>query len=480
MVNNFYALPLSGWNGIFQGIGGGGYRAGNFERGANQTALGYSVGSTDAGHSDTASGKDASSWALASPGNVNQYLLLDFARLSIHDMTVIGKSLSGSFYERPVERSYWNGCSTGGRQGLSLAQYYPEDYDGILANAPAIQWNDFLLAQQWPFVVEINEGYTTPPCEFEFAAAAVVKACDGLDGLIDGIISAPALCKFQAQSLVGQTYVCGADGSAQTFSQKAATVVGKIWQGPQTPEGQVSWYGLVKGANFSSIAPNIAGNDTAQPFGITDSWIRNFIAKDVAFNTANVSYEEFAARADEMSDITHQGRLEYESIIGTGNPDLGRFNRRGGKMITWHGLADPIIPPQGSMFYYQKVLALDPSAADFYRQFYSPGVGHCNGGTGVLPTNALGQLRAWVENGTVPETLHAASPYPVNASSSLPVDPSKNVRFMDLCPWPAVEIYSGQGDPALAESWGCVGGTNWRSFLGINPKGRYSLVGGSN
>lgn len=149
-------------------------------------------------------------------------------------------------------------------------------------------------------------------------------------------------------------------------------------------------------------------------------------------------------------------------------------------MITWHGLADPIIPPQGTMFYYQKVLALDPSAADFYRQFYSPGVGHCNGGTGVLPTSALDQLRAWVENGTVPETLHAASPYPVNASSSLPVDSSKNVRFLDLCPWPAVEIYSGQGDPALAESWGCDGGTNWRSFLGVNPKGRYSLVGGSN
>lgn len=238
LVNNFYALPLSGWNGIFQGIGGGGYRAGNFERGANQTALGYSVGCTDAGHSDTASGKDASSWALASPGNVDQYLLLDFARLSIHDMTVIGKSLSGGFYERPVERSYWNGCSTGGRQGLSLAQYYPEDYDGILANAPAIQWNDFLLAQQWPFIVEINEGYTTPPCEFEFAAAAVIRACDGLDGLIDGIISAPALCKFQAQSLVGQTYVCGADGSTQTFSQKAATVVDKICKALKRPRAK--------------------------------------------------------------------------------------------------------------------------------------------------------------------------------------------------------------------------------------------------
>lgn len=319
LVNNFYALPLSGWNGIFQGIGGGGYRAGKFEQGANQTVLGYSVGSTDAGHADTASSKDASSWALASPGNVNQYLLLDFARLSVHDMTVIGKALSESFYGRPVERSYWTGCSTGGRQGLSLAQYYPEDYDGILANAPAIQWNDFLLAQEWPFIVENNEGYTVPPCEFEFAAAAVIKACDGLDGLIDGIISAPALCAFQAQSLVGQTYVCGEDDSTRTFNQKAATVVDKTWQGPQTPEGQVSWYGLIKGANFSTAAPNIAGNDTAQPFGISDSWIRNFLARDVAFDTANVSYEEFAGeylfRGNQIPVSTPIARVSLASSL---------------------------------------------------------------------------------------------------------------------------------------------------------------------
>jgi feruloyl esterase len=132
------------------------------------------------------------------------------------------------------------------------------------------------------------------------------------------------------------------------------------------------------------------------------------------------------------------------------------------------------------MFYYQKVLARDPSAADFYRQFYSPGVGHCSGGTGVLPTNALYHSRAWVENGTAPDVLHAASPYPVKAPSSLPVNVSDNVRFLDLCPWPAVEIYHGQGDLALAEPWDCVGGTSWTSFLGVKLEGRFSLVGGPN
>ena len=145
-VNNFIALPLTGWNGVFQGIGGGGYAAGLLANMANQTILGYSTGATDAGHITTAnSTQDASSWALISTGNVNQYLLLDFARRSLYDMTVIGKAVSESFYDSAVKRSYWNGCSTSGRQGLVMAQYYPDDYDGILADAPAIQWNDFTL-----------------------------------------------------------------------------------------------------------------------------------------------------------------------------------------------------------------------------------------------------------------------------------------------------------------------------------------------
>lgn len=143
-VNNWVALPLTGWNGIFQGVGGGGYSAGNPSSLAPVTALGYAAVVTDAGHNaSTAAEGDASSWALVSPGNVNQYLLLDFARRSYHDMTVIGKAVTESYYGQPANYSYWNGCSTGGRQGLVMAQYFPDDYDGILAEAPAIQWNDF-------------------------------------------------------------------------------------------------------------------------------------------------------------------------------------------------------------------------------------------------------------------------------------------------------------------------------------------------
>ncbi|KAK4546787.1 hypothetical protein LTR36_001519 [Oleoguttula mirabilis] len=444
-VNNYIALPLTGWNGRFQGIGGGGYAAGTLENAANQTVLGYSTGATDAGHDTTAAATgDASPWALISPGNVNQYLLLNFAHRSLHDMTVIGKAISESFYGRPVQYSYWNGCSTGGREGLAIAQYYPSDYDGILADAPAVQWNDFTPAQQWPFTVENNEGYAPPPCEFDAVVAAVIEACDGLDGLVDGVISAPGLCTFEAQSLVGKQYICDEDGSSRTFQQKTADVVDKIWQGARTPENQFLWYGLIKGANFSSLATNLPNSSVPQPFPISDSWIRGFIAKNLSFDTANVSYAEFA-------DIFLQGHLQYDSIIGDASPDLRPFKRNGGKMITWQGLADGVINPQGTQLYYRKVLALDASAHDFYRQFYSPGIGHCGGGTGVVPIDPIAQLRAWVENGTTPRHLSAASPYPVNASSAAVVS-TTNVRFLDLCPYPQVNIYKGNGDPALASS----------------------------
>lgn len=486
LVTNTYALPLNKpWNRVFQGIGGGGFMAGTVTAGASQTALGYAIGATDAGLPASGS-QDASPWALVSPGNVNQDLLLNFGRRSLHDMTVLGKSLAQSFYGgAAVQRAYWNGCSTGGRQGLVLAQYYPSDYDGILADAPAVQWNDFTMAQAWPFVVQNVEGYTVSPCEQAFVVAETVRACDALDGLVDGLVSAPALCGLTAQDLVGRTYACDeeeGDGSTRTFTQAAASVIDSMWTGarvlspdPEAEEeegGQTLWYGLIKGANFSAQAPNIAGNASAQPFRIADSWIRALIAKDLSFDTRNMSYDAFA-------DVFLQGHLQYDSIMGSASPDLLPFKQRGGKIITWQGLADGTINPQGTMFYYQKVLALDPDAAGFYRQFFSPGVGHCGGGTGVIPIDAISQLRTWVENGTAPETLRAASTYPVNASSSAVVSATQYVRFLDLCPWPAVNKYRGSGDPAMASSWECATGTGWQEFPSSLDPRNYSVVGGS-
>lgn len=301
-----------------------------------------------------------------------------------------------------------------------------------------------------------NEGYAPPQCEFDAVHAAVISACDALDGQIDGIISAPALCNFTATSLIGETYSC--NGTVRTFSQQTADVINKIWAGPTTTSDQCLWYGLVKGANFSGVAlSQTTDNITIPlPFGISDSWYSGFLAKNLSYTTANITYAQF-------EQFFLQGHIEYDSIIGSASPDLSAFSSRGGKLLTWQGLADQIIPPQGTMLYYQKVAALDANVSNWYRQFYSPGVGHCGGGTGVTPIDALGQLRGWVENGTVIETLAAGAEYPVNASSAYPVN-GTNVRFLDLCPWPAVQKYDGKGDPSAAASYICVNGTGWEMF----------------
>jgi hypothetical protein len=155
-----------------------------------------------------------------------------------------------------------------------------------------------LSAQQWPYTVMNNEKYAPPQCEFAFATTAAIKACDSLDGQIDGIISAPALCQFSAQTLVGQSYTCATDGTTRTFPQKAADVINKIWQGPVTPQGQFLWYGITKGTNFSSLAPtktNSSGTK-AQIFGISDSWYRGFLAKNLTFDTTTISYADFTSK----------------------------------------------------------------------------------------------------------------------------------------------------------------------------------------
>ncbi|KAK5464558.1 hypothetical protein LTS15_001120 [Exophiala xenobiotica] len=440
LVLNQVWLPLTGWNGIFLGVGGGGYVAGSWSSLAPAIQRGYAAVSTDAGHRSNDSG-DATSWALVSDGNVNQYLLLDFASRSVHDMTVLGKAVTTSFYGSKPKFSYWQGCSTGGRQGMMEAQRYPDDYDGIVAAAPAVNWNDFTPAQQWPFTVMNHENYAPPQCEFDAVNAAAIAACDALDGVEDGIIAAPGLCNFDPASLIGKTYSCDSDGSQRQFSNKTATVVKKIWQGPVTANGSSAWYGILPGTNFSSLAPTETfGNGTTipQPFEISDSWYRNFLFKDPNYNTSNISYAQFPA-------LTHQSHQEYDSVMGTADPDLSAFKARGGKMLTWQGLADNLIMPNGTMHYYDQVAALDPAVGDFYRVFFAPGVGHCGGGSGPVPVDILMALRGWVENGTAPGQLEGASSYPINGT----------IRKQNLCPYPSVSKYAGSGDPAQAASYAC-------------------------
>jgi hypothetical protein len=216
-------LPEHTWNGRFQGTGGGGFAAGIFEA-ALVPALtrGYAAASTDAGV--TVDAGSPATWAH------DPELLTNFTSRSLHDMALAGKALTASYYGRPAAHSYWLGCSTGGRQGLMSAQRYPTDYDGIVAEAPAVNWTKFLMADQWPQVV-MNEARTFPtPCELDAFNAAAIQACDTLDKVRDGIISTPSQCEYNPYRLVGTKILC--EGRELTITKADAAVVAKIWAGP--------------------------------------------------------------------------------------------------------------------------------------------------------------------------------------------------------------------------------------------------------
>lgn len=436
IINVQVWLPSSTWNGRFMGTGGGGYVTGIFDAAlAPAVALGYSAVSTDGGHSTNST--SAEPWALVSPGNVNLYLLQDFASVSINDMTIIGKAVTESYYGCKPKYSYWTGCSTGGRQGMMMAQRYPTGYNGILANAPAFNWASFIIAEYWPqFIMNQLKIYPSS-CEFAALTAAAIKSCDGNDGLVDGIISAPGLCHFDPHTVVGQSVTC--NGAQIKISTAAATIAQAAWTGPTTANWTRLWYGLTYDASLTGLVNTTCssnGSCAGAPFSISQEWIRLFVEKNSSFPIKDISQRDY-------EHIFHASNQQFASIISTDDPDLSEFRDAGGKMITWHGLADQLIFPNGTNNYYDRVTRLDPGVRNYFRYFQAPGVGHCGGGVGAIPTSALDSLVAWVEKGSAPETLEAMTT--VNGIS----------RSRRLCAYPLVSAYRG-GDPGRAESYKCA------------------------
>jgi hypothetical protein len=412
-------LPSNTWNGRFQGTGGGGFAAGLFAVGLVPALVqGYAAAATDAGVPvDIA---DPSSWAD------DPQLVTNFAYRSLHDMTVVGKAATARFYGRPPAYSYWNGCSTGGRQGLMEAQRYPSDYNGIVASAPAINWTRFIPAELWPQVV-MNEAHHHPTqCVLEAFNTAAVAACDRLDKVADGVIGSPGQCHYDPRRLVGTTIQC--DGRAVTITEADAAVVARIWAGPGV------WSGMEKGTPFYGIANTTEDGTAGIPFPIADNWIKYFVLRDPGYDTSTLTYAGWYR-------LFARSQAEYARIFDTSDPNLTAFRAAGGKMVTWHGLADELIFPAGTTDYYRRVAAATPGRADdFYRVFLAPGVNHCAGGAGPVPTDPLAAVVAWVEHGTAPETPPAQSA----------------TATRNLCRYPLVSRYDGTGDPNRAASYRCA------------------------
>jgi hypothetical protein len=430
-------LPVSGWNGRFEGLGGSAYAAGDNGTGlATAVKSGYAAATTDAGIGDVID----TSWVLNSKNQVNAALLENFATRSQHEAAVVGKEVVDAFYSKAASYSYFTGCSTGGREGYVEAQQYPGDYNGILADAPAINWTQFEVATLWPQVV-MNEAKTYPTtCEFNAFNQAAVKACDKLDGAVDGLISNPDACHFDPRKLIGTTLVC--NGQQVTITAADAAVVARIWDGPRTTSGKKLWYGLPVGAAFGDLAAIQTAPDgtvTGAPFAVPSAWVSDFVLKQPAFNTATLTYSQF-------DQVFKQSVAEYDTVIGSDNPNLSAFKKTGGKLLTWQGDADQLIPAKGTVAYRNRVDQLmggTKEVDDFYRLFLAPGTAHCglNGGK----TDGLGALTNWVEHGRAPKTLAAT----LTTASGQSVN-------RDLCRYPLVSAYTGHGDVADAASFRCV------------------------
>lgn len=244
---------------------------------------------------------------------------------------------------------------------------------------------------------------------------------------------------------MGQTVNCTSPQGTLVITEGVAELANAIWQGPVSAEGGFQWYGLNPDASLTGLLSTTCttvDDCTVVPFQIGIDWLQVFLARNASYNTATLTHEQW-------DRFYRQSVDEYTSVIGTDNPDLTNLKNAGTKVLAWHGTQDPLIPSNGTVDYVERATAFNGDISDFYRFYLAPGIGHCGGGPGLDPSSTVFDvLRAWVENGTVPETLPATGPA-VGAAKT------KEERSIGLCLYPKLLTYIGP-DPNNQASFICA------------------------
>ena len=416
------------WNGRTQGLGGGGC-AGNL----NVTAAvntGYVGSGTDLGHA----GGNCEPGVNAD-GTYNTQFIEDFIRNAIKQQVLLSKQVADAYYGMRPAFNYWNGCSTGGRQGYLLAQELAGELDGILASAPAIYWTRFQTAQMWgQIAMKDLAGGPIAAAKLNQATASAVAACDAADGVVDGIIDDPRTCTFSATA-----NICGAPTAPATSCLTAdeAEAIDRIWDGPRNADGDKVWFGIDRGTAIPALSGPV-------PFalGVTQfHWDEH----DLGFDWRTIGIEGYP-------QVAQDGSRNIADVTDTFG-HLDAFRRSGGKLLTFVGGNDQLIYPRGVLNYYRAMAeryAHRTGEFDdvqrFYRLFRAPGVGHCGGGSGPQPQNLFGALVDWVEHGAAPRQILATTT--VNGAVT---------RSRPLCPYPQTAIYNGSGSTDDAASFHCGG-----------------------
>jgi feruloyl esterase len=404
------------WNGKFEAVGGGGW-AGNISFLAMAAALaeGYATSSTDTGHK----GGDAK----FAPGHPEK--IVDYAYRAVHEMTVQAKALINARYGRDPKLSYWNGCSTGGRQGLQEAQRYPEDYDAIIAGAPA---NYMLHLNAWDMqaalTIQKDQAHLVLANKLAMLHTAVVAACDGTDGIKDGLLSNPKTFHFDPRTLL-----CKGADTASCLTSPQIESVQAMYAPAKRKDGTLVYPGMPYGGENAWTRMS-----DPNPFPIALSTFQYALHGDAAWDWRTFKLDREVADADEKLGFIH-------AI----NPDLSAFRDRGGKLLMYHGWADQLISPENSINYRASVEAkLGGNQDTWYRLFMVPGMQHCRGGEGPNQFNVMGALERWKESSEPPAQI-------------LATHVTNNVidRTRPLCPYPQMAVYKGAGSINDAANFAC-------------------------
>jgi feruloyl esterase len=444
-------MPASSWKGKFEGVGNGGF-AGSivYSALASGVKLGYATVSTDTGHTGTTYD---GSFALGHPQKI-----IDFGYRSIHLMTVRGKQIGAAFYGNDPQHSYFDGCSTGGRQALMEAQRFSNDYDGIVAGDPVAYYTHHHVGGNLWVVRQMfnNPASTVFTSEDTLLVNAVNAACDALDGVVDGVLNDPRRCHFNPEKLLCQ----GSQKPPSCLTAEQVEAVRNIWTGPDQIVHQHDYYppfergGEADGWPFSISPQPPPAQQTDHHAEIGIPFFEYFVFDNPSWDFRTFNWTSDPTYVDNKVVVPGQ---TLASVLNSINPDLSQFRAQGGKLVQYHGFSDPEVPSLTSINYFESVVNFPGEASlgdsmdgtqEFYRLFMVPGMNHCGGGPGANVFDMLTPLVEWVEEDIAPERV-IATHYVNN-------NPAQGVAFTrPLCPYPQEAVYKGSGNPNHASNFAC-------------------------
>lgn len=416
-------LPLQGWNGRLLGEGNGGF-AGDIGYRELTTGVqqGFATATTDMG---TSSSMPIQADALI--GHPEKWK--DWGFRATHVMTVLSKEVIHAFYRTSPRYSYFRGCSTGGQQGLAEAQRFPNDYDGVLSGAPAnartrlhdaILWNHSVLSKG------VTAGLT--PAKLMLLSKAVLRTCGTHTGEVGSLqIQDPQACEFDPRPLL-----CKQNETMNCLNQSEIEAVNQVYDGPKNQWGQTLYPGLSRGSEAEWSLPSTTKENDEVPYASIFKWVWG-----ASWNWRSFDFDQDVATMDRR----------LGPFVNATNPNLSKFERRGHKLLMYHGWADPLIAPMGSIRYFEDVLetehavtgTTEPDALErtetYLRLFMIPGMAHCGGGKGPEHLNLLPLLQAWVEKDIAPAEISI-----INATVE------GSVRTQSLCPYPQVAHATAQAN----------------------------------